>query len=76
MTPAQCRAACKLLDWHPADLARAAGVSLITVKNFEAGKVSGTRLAPKLMKRALEGAGIKFPAVGSVEGPVRLGTHA
>ena len=73
MTPAECRTARKLLDWTPADLARAAGVSVITVRNFEAGKVAGTRLAPKLMKRALEGAGVKFAADG--EGAVRLGTR-
>jgi transcriptional regulator with XRE-family HTH domain len=62
MSPAQCRAARNLLNWTPADLARAAGVSIITVRNFEAGKVSGTRLAPTLMRRALEGAGIQFGA--------------
>jgi hypothetical protein len=70
MTPAQCRAARKLLDWDPADLARAAGVSIITVRSFEAGKVTGTRLAPKLMKRALEGAGVRFSA--GEDGSVRL----
>ena len=60
MTPGQCLAARKLLDWTPADLARAAGVSIITVRKFEAGKVTGARLAPTLMKRALEGAGVRF----------------
>jgi len=72
MTPAQCRAARKLLDWTPADLARAAGVSVITVRNFEDGKVDGgARLALKLMESALEGAGIRFPA-GGEDVPVRL----
>jgi DNA-binding transcriptional regulator YiaG len=68
MTPAQCRAARKLLDWSPADLARAAGVSVITVRNFEAGKVGGTRLALTLMKRALEGAGVRFSTAENDEG--------
>ena len=62
MSPAQCRKARTLLDWTPADLARAAGVSVITVRNFEAGKVAQGRFAPTLMKQALEGAGIRFAA--------------
>jgi transcriptional regulator with XRE-family HTH domain len=71
MTPAQCRLARKLLDWTIADLARAAGASVITVRSFEDGKVAGTRLAPKLMQRALEGAGVEFTTVEG-EGSVRL----
>jgi len=60
MSPTQCLKARTLLSWTPADLARAAGVSVIIVKNFEAGKVASGRLAARLMKRALEGAGIRF----------------
>ena len=71
MSPAQCLKARTLLNWTPADLARAAGVSVITVRNFEAGKVGSGRLAPTLMKRALEGAGIHFSA-GESEESVRL----
>ena len=71
MSPAQCRAARDLLNWTPADLARAAGVSIITVRNFEAGRVTGARLAPTLMMRALEGAGIRFGAEGTADS-VRL----
>jgi len=73
MSPVQCLRARTLLNWTPADLARAAGVSVITVRNFEAGKVATGRLAPVLMKRAFEGAGIRFSAAGEgVEGSVRL----
>ena len=72
MTPAQCRAARDLLAWTPADLARAAGVSVITVRSFEAGKVIDVRLAPVLMKRALEGAGVQFVSGQGGEGTVRL----
>jgi predicted transcriptional regulator len=71
MTPAQCLKARTLLDWTPADLARAAGVSVFTVRNFEAGKLAAGRRAPVLIKRALEGAGIRFSA-GEAEGSVRL----
>jgi transcriptional regulator with XRE-family HTH domain len=70
MSPAQCQKARTLLDWTPADLARAAGVSVITVRNFEAGKVARGRFAPTLMRQALEGAGIRFAA--GEDGPVRL----
>jgi DNA-binding transcriptional regulator YiaG len=73
MSPEQCRTARILLDWTPADLARAAGVSVITVRNFEAGKVAAGRLAPILMRRALEGAGIRFSAGEGAES-VRLDT--
>ena len=72
MSPAQCENARALLNWTPADLARAAGVSVITVRNFEAGKVAGGRLAPILMKRALEGAGITFLRGEGAEASVRL----
>lgn len=60
MTPEQCLKARTLLDWTPADLARAAGVSIITVRTFEAGKLPRERRAPTLMKHALEGAGVRF----------------
>jgi transcriptional regulator with XRE-family HTH domain len=60
MTPSQCLKARTLLNWTPADLARAAGVSVITVRNFEAGKVEEGRRATSLMQHALEGAGIRF----------------
>jgi transcriptional regulator with XRE-family HTH domain len=68
MTPSQCLKARTLLNWTPADVARAAGVSVITVRNFEADKVAEDRRAAMLMKRALEGAGIRF----SVGDAVRL----
>lgn len=67
MTAAQCRAARELLGWTPADLARAAGVSIITVRDFEAGKAMEARRALLLMARALEGAGVRFGTVGNEE---------
>jgi len=71
MTPKQCLTARTLLNWTPADLARAAGVSVIMVRNFEAGKFEEGRRALTLMKRALEGAGIRFAADGN-DDAVRL----
>lgn len=64
MTPSQCRAARDLLDWSDADLARAAGVSVITVRKFEGSKVAmAGRTSVGLMRRALEGAGVRFELV-------------
>jgi transcriptional regulator with XRE-family HTH domain len=77
MTPAQCRAARKLLDWSAADLARAAGVSVITVRKFEGVKVAmNGRTSVSLMRRALEGAGVRFGRPENGEGSVRLGSRA
>ena len=64
MAPAQCRAARKLLGWEPADLARAAGVSVIAVRNFESDKPSPRRSHVTAMQRALEGAGVTFTDSG------------
>jgi predicted transcriptional regulator len=72
MTPEQCLAARNLLGWTPADLACAAGVSAITVRHFEDGKIDGERGALTMMRRALEGAGIRFPAGQRDHGTVRL----
>ena len=75
MSPEQCLKARTLLSWTPADLARAAGVSVFTVRNFEAGKLAPGRRAPTLMERALEGAGIRFSG-DEGEGSVRLANRA
>ena len=71
MTPQQCQIARKLLDWTAADLAGAAGVSVITVRNFEAARPMDDPRAPVVMQRALEGAGVRFE--GGDPGAVRLG---
>jgi len=65
MIPAQCRAARDLLTWTQEDLARAAGVSVITVRKFESEEPAAARSAVVLMQRAFEGAGVEFrdPAV-------------
>lgn len=60
MSPEQCRAARAWLELSQAHFARAAGVGLSTVKDFEGGKrvPIGNNLAA--MKAALEKAGIAF----------------
>ena len=60
MTPSQCRAARELLGWTPEDLARAAGVSVFTIRNFESEKSVPEPEMMTSMQRAFEGAGIQF----------------
>lgn len=60
MTPAQCRAARGLIKWNQDDLATAAKVSVVTVRNFENEKSSPQRATIVVMNRALEAAGVEF----------------
>jgi hypothetical protein len=72
MTPAQCRAARGLLDWNQDQLATAACVSVVTVRNFENVRSKPQRASLEVMRRALEAAGVEFiPENGSGAG-VRL----
>jgi transcriptional regulator with XRE-family HTH domain len=72
MAPAQSRGARALINWSQPELAKASGVSISTVRDFETGKRSpiGNNLAA--MRAALEAAGIIFIEENG-EGPgVRL----
>ena len=60
MTPAQCRAARGLLDWTQDELAAAAAVSVVTVRNFEKGRSSPQRATLEVVRRALEAAGVEL----------------
>lgn len=60
MTPAQCRAARALLDWHQSKLAEAAGIGLSTVVDFERKRRTVSEAARKTLQRALESAGVEF----------------
>jgi DNA-binding XRE family transcriptional regulator len=61
MTPEQCRAARAWLDMSQGDLAKAAGVGLSTVKDFESGKRTPLPSTQTAMRVVLERAGIGFP---------------
>ena len=86
LTGAVSRAARGLLDWSIADLAAAAGVSVASIKRFEAGE-TGIRLRTReAIRRALEGAGLTVltwngrPGIAdrAVDGPPRafeVGSH-
>jgi DNA-binding XRE family transcriptional regulator len=72
MTPAQCRAARGLLKWGQDDLASAASVSSVTIRNFENEKSSPQRASLAMMVHALEGAGVEFIAENGGGPGVRL----
>jgi predicted transcriptional regulator len=60
MTPAQCRAARGLLDWNQQKLADTAGVSIVTVRQVEAGTTQPRRATIKVIQEALQDAGVEF----------------
>jgi len=60
ITPEQCRAARGLLDWSQQDLARAAQVGIVTVRQLEAGSIQPRRATLIVVRRTLEDAGIEF----------------
>jgi transcriptional regulator with XRE-family HTH domain len=60
INPAQCRAARGLLAWSQQDLAREAGIGVVTVHQFEAGTSAPRRATIDVIKRAFEEAGVEF----------------
>jgi len=60
MEPSQCRAARGLLEWTQDDLANAAQVSVVSVRQFEKRSVVPHRATLASLRRALEAAGIVF----------------
>jgi transcriptional regulator with XRE-family HTH domain len=70
VTPAQCRAARGLIDWSQQQLAEAAGVGIVTVRQFEAGKGQPRRATLAVIEKALEKAGVEF--TNGVQPGVRL----
>jgi transcriptional regulator with XRE-family HTH domain len=73
VTSAQSRAARGLLDWTQQDLADRAGVSIVTVRQLEAGLSQPRRATLDVIRRALEAGGVKFIDGNGGGGPgVRL----
>ncbi len=60
MTPAQCRAARSLLDMTQPALAKAAGLGLSTVVDFERGRRLVSKEAQQGLRDTLSKAGIEF----------------
>lgn len=72
ITPAQCRAARALIDWSQQDLADAARVGVVTVRQFEGGGTQPRNATLDVVRRAFEDAGVIFVEENG-EGPgVRL----
>jgi transcriptional regulator with XRE-family HTH domain len=60
ITPAQCRAARALLEWTQNQLAEAARVGVVTIRQFESSDTEPRRATIDVIKRALEAAGVEF----------------
>ena len=76
ISPSQCRAARGLLDWTQADLARAAAVGIVTVRQFEAGGSEPRAATLTVIRQALEAAGVELiPSNGGGAG-VRMRERA
>jgi transcriptional regulator with XRE-family HTH domain len=66
LTPPLVKAARALLEWHQRDLARAAGLSMTAINNFERG-IGKTRIGTSAaIKDALEVGGIEFLSSGGL----------
>ena len=60
ITPEQSRAARGLLDWSQQDLAKEAGIAILTVHQLEAGTSRPRRATLDVVRRAFERAGVEF----------------
>lgn len=72
MQPAQCRAARGLLQWSQEDLARAAEVGVVTIRQFELVKAVPRRATLAAIRTALESAGVAFVESNGLGPGVRL----
>ena len=75
ISPEQSRAARGWLDWTQEDLAKRAGVSLSTVRDFEKGKRTPIQNNLAALRSALEAGGVTliFDAAGKAAGVARGG---
>ena len=60
ITREQCRAARGLLGWGQAELAKAALIGIVTVRQFETGVHEPRRLTLHAIRGAFEAAGVEF----------------
>jgi transcriptional regulator with XRE-family HTH domain len=60
VTSSQCRAARALLDWSQQQLAEAAQVGVVTVRQFEGGGAQPRAATVTVIRTALEAAGVEF----------------
>jgi transcriptional regulator with XRE-family HTH domain len=60
ITAGQCRAARGLLGWSQLELAKFAGVGVVTIHQLESGANQPRRATLDVVKRAFESAGVEF----------------
>jgi transcriptional regulator with XRE-family HTH domain len=60
ITAAQCRAARGLLGWSQLDLAKLAGVGVVTIHQLESNASQPRRATVDVVRRAFESAGVEF----------------
>ncbi|MFG1222160.1 helix-turn-helix domain-containing protein [Xanthobacter wiegelii] len=60
ITSAQCRAARALIDWSQQQLADAAKVGVVTIRQFEGGASAPRNATLTVIRAALEAAGVEF----------------
>jgi transcriptional regulator with XRE-family HTH domain len=60
ITAGQCKAARGLLGWSQQQLAKAAGVGIVTVHQLENGSSNPRKATFEVIRRAFEAAGIEF----------------
>ncbi len=72
ITPAQCRAARALIDWSQQELADAARVGVVTVRQFEGGGTQPRNATLDVIRRAFEEAGVFFVDENGEGAGVRL----
>lgn len=77
LTPQQSRAARGWLEWNQEEMAKRAGVSLSTVRDFEKGRRAPILNNLEAMRLALEEAGIKlaFDGDGAPTGIITVGAE-
>lgn len=66
ITPGQIRAARGLLDWTQTELAKAAGLSEVAVKNLERGRTDPRASTLTAIQEAFGRAGVVFLDVGDI----------
>lgn len=64
LSAAQVRAGRSLLDWRQVDLAEAAGVSIMAVRNLEDGSADTRMSTMRAIIKAFDDAGVIFLAEG------------
>jgi DNA-binding XRE family transcriptional regulator len=69
LTPDQLRAARAFLNWSRADLARASGIPVRTIENFETRKATPLLTTAGKLRRTLEKAGVTFVEPTAEHGP-------